>query len=77
MKVRRIPYVTPEPRHAATSPAFVWQRRQRSAAGKEKVAPNRWRLTDKVHACGAYGSKVFGEDLFVAAQRKHPEVGTS
>ncbi|MHC4250006.1 MAG: UPF0236 family transposase-like protein [Planctomycetota bacterium] len=39
--------------------------------GKEKVGRNRWRLTDKVHACGVYGSKVFGEDLFVAAQKKH------
>jgi hypothetical protein len=43
----------------------------------EKVGRNRWRLTDKVHACGVYGSKAFDEDLFVAAQKKHPEVGTS
>jgi hypothetical protein len=39
--------------------------------GKEKVGRKRRRLTNKVAACGVYGSKTFGEDLFVAAQKKH------
>ncbi|MHC4505851.1 MAG: UPF0236 family transposase-like protein [Planctomycetota bacterium] len=39
--------------------------------GKEKVGKNRWRVTNKVTASGVYGSKTFGEDLFVAAQKHH------
>ncbi|MGD8241083.1 MAG: UPF0236 family protein [Armatimonadota bacterium] len=39
--------------------------------GKEHVGRKRWRVTNKVAACGVYGSKTFGEDLFVAAQKNH------
>jgi len=39
--------------------------------GKEKLGRKRWRVTNKVAACGVYGSKTFGEDLFVAAQKNH------
>ena len=39
--------------------------------GKERVGKKRNRLTNKVAACGIYGPKDFGADLFVAAQRYH------
>ena len=39
--------------------------------GKEKVGRKRRRLRNKVAACGLQGSKQFGEDLFVAAQKNH------
>jgi hypothetical protein len=45
--------------------------------GKEKVGKKRRRLRNKIAASGLEGAKRFGEDLFVAAQKYHPEVGTA
>ena len=45
--------------------------------GKEKLGGKRRRLRNKIAACGLEGSEQFGQDLFVAAQKNHPDVGTS
>lgn len=39
--------------------------------GKERVSKNRYRLTNKVAACGLYSLAEFGKDLFVVAQKHH------
>jgi hypothetical protein len=42
-----------------------------ACCGRKRVGRNRWRVTNKAAACGVHGSKAFGEDLFVTAQRNH------